>query len=50
MSDTTKEQWPEGRDDKFWPQGDGSPYQGPDTQGGRIDLPQRDEPREAPEA
>jgi hypothetical protein len=41
MSDTTKEQWPEGRDDKFWLAGDPSPFQGPE-QGGVV--PPRDTP------
>jgi hypothetical protein len=39
MSDT---QWPKGRDNKFWPEGDRSPYEGPDTQGGLV--PERDTP------
>jgi hypothetical protein len=37
MSDR-REQWEER--DRFWPKGDPSPFQGPDTQGGRVNLPQ----------
>jgi hypothetical protein len=46
MSDNTKQPWPEA--DEFWPNTP-SPYEGP-QQGGRVDLPQREEPRQVTEA